>query len=259
VPHETAHQWWGDSVYWTTYRDKWMSEALANYCALLSIEHEYPKDEKVVLEFYRTHLAEKSAEGKTNRLAGPVTLGHRLSSSAFPNGWELIAYGRGTWLIHMLRELLHDGSRSSSNPDELFFSVLRTLQHDFAGKQMSTLDLQRAFERVLPKSLYYEGKPSLDWFFDGWVNGTAMPRYELSGVRLDRKGTGLRASAKLLQKDAPEQLITSVPIYAEIAKGDLRFAGRVFADGEETPVNVNVPAGTRKLVVDPLGTILTSP
>ena len=260
VPHETGHQWWGDAVYWSTYHDKWISEALANYCAMMTFERDYPDDFKTVLSFYRTHLAEPGPEGRSHRDAGPVTLGHRLNSSLFPKGWDLIAYGRGTWLIHMLRELLRDGTYGKQETsDDLFFSVLRGLQHDYAGKQMSTQDMQRAFERVLPKSLFYEGKPSLDWFFQGWVNGTAMPRYQLSGIKLERRGTAVRASGKLLQKDAPEELTTAVPIYAEVGRGDLRFIGRVFADGGETAISMAVPPGTKKLVVDPFGTILTSP
>jgi len=261
VPHETAHQWWGDSVYWSTYRDKWISEALSNYCALLTFEHDYPKDFREVLEYYRTRLQQNNAEGRPTRDAGPVTLGHRLNSSAFPQGWDLVAYGRGAWLIHMLREFLRDGTRTRNGPgsDDLFFSVLRNLQHDYASSQMSTLDLQRAFERVLPKSLYYEGKPKLDWFFDGWVNGTAMPRYQLSNVRFDRRAVLVRANGKILQKDAPEELVTAVPIYAEVEKGDLRFVSRVFADGSETQFSFTVPHGTKRLVVDPYGTILTSP
>ena len=261
VPHETAHQWWGDSVYWSTYRDKWISEALSNYCALLSFERDYPKDFREVLEYYRTRLSAKNPDGRPNREAGPVTLGHRLNSSAFPQGWDLVAYGRGAWLIHMLRELLRDGTRprGSDGSDDLFFSVLLGLQHQFSGSQMSTLDMQRAFERVLPKSLYYEGKPKLDWFFDGWVNGTAMPRYQLSSVRFERRAAAARASGKILQKDAPEELVTAVPIYAELQKGGLRFVSRVFADGSETQFSFTVPAGTKRLVIDPNGTILTSP
>src|SRR5262249_22150944 len=33
--HETAHQWWGNVVVPSTYRDGWLMEALANYSALL--------------------------------------------------------------------------------------------------------------------------------------------------------------------------------------------------------------------------------
>ena len=35
VAHEVAHQWWGDQVGWTSYRDQWISEAMASYAALL--------------------------------------------------------------------------------------------------------------------------------------------------------------------------------------------------------------------------------
>ena len=260
VPHETAHQWWGDSVYWATYRDRWISEALANYSAMLTFERDYPKQFKTVLEYYRTRLAEKGPDGRPNREAGPVTLGHRLNSSAFPRGWDLIAYGRGTWLMHMLREFFRDGSRAKDgDSDDLFFSVLRNLQRDYAGKQISTSQMQRAFEGALPKSLYYEGKQNLDWFFDGWVNGTAMPRYQLSNLRFDRRGTATRVSAKILQQDAPDELVTAVPIYAETAKGDLHFVARVFADGGETQVSLTVPPRTKRLMLDPYGTILTAP
>ncbi|HET9741944.1 MAG TPA: M1 family aminopeptidase [Terriglobales bacterium] len=261
VPHETAHQWWGDSVYWASYRDQWLSEALANYCAMMEFENDSPKDFRTVLEFYRSHLAEKGPEGRQNREAGPVTLGYRLNSSIFPGGYELIAYGRGTWLIHMLREFLRDGTREhgKQGSDDLFFSALKSLQHDLAGKQMSTHDFEQAFERVLPKSLDYEGKPSLEWFFEGWVNGTAMPKYRLANVHIDRKARSSRATAKLLQEDAPDDLVTSVPIYAELGKGNLEFLERVFADGNETTISVRVPEGTRKLVVDPHNTVLTEP
>jgi len=35
--------------------------------------------------------------------------------------------------------------------------------------------------------------------------------------------------------------------------------GRVFADGEESVFHVPAPVGTRKIVLDPNGTILTNP
>jgi len=41
---------------------------------------------------------------------------------------------------------------------------------------MTNRDVQSAFEKNLPAELRYEGRNSLDWFFDGWVNGSAGPR-----------------------------------------------------------------------------------
>ncbi|MCA1614208.1 MAG: carboxypeptidase regulatory-like domain-containing protein [Acidobacteria bacterium] len=34
-PHEVAHQWWGHTVGWTSYRDQWMSEGFAQFSTSL--------------------------------------------------------------------------------------------------------------------------------------------------------------------------------------------------------------------------------
>ena len=36
--HEVAHQWWGNVVGWSSYRDQWIDEAMANYLTLLFAE-----------------------------------------------------------------------------------------------------------------------------------------------------------------------------------------------------------------------------
>jgi hypothetical protein len=59
------------------------------------------------------------------------------------------------------------------------------------------------------------------------------------------------------QKDAPVDLVTSVPIYAVIVGRAPVLLGRVFADGAETSFHLSTPAGTHKILLDPNGTILT--
>jgi len=113
------------------------------------------------------------------------------------------------------------------------------------------------FAEDLPASLQFEGRPSLDWFLDGWINGTALPRFELQAVKFTPKGNGLVASGIILQKDAPNDLVTSVPIYSVAPGRAAVLMGRVFADGPETPFHLSAPAGTRKLLLDPGETILT--
>ena len=60
------------------------------------------------MEKYRRDLADKNKDGSFLKDAGPVTLGTRLLSSQFPEGYEVISYGRGTWLFHMLRSMMQD-------------------------------------------------------------------------------------------------------------------------------------------------------
>ncbi|MFZ3212411.1 MAG: M1 family aminopeptidase [Terriglobales bacterium] len=257
--HETAHQWWGDAVLWKGYRDVWLSEALANYCALLELEQEKPEVLRAVLEQYRQDLARKWHDGPPMKDAGPVTLGHRLTSSRLPEAYEVVVYGRGTWLIHMLREMFRDADRQSADPDARFYQVLRGLRERFDGRAFSTQDFQQAFEEALPSSLRYEGKKSLAWFFDEWVNGIALPRFQLSGVKFSHGNGQPVVTGNLLQKDAPDTLVTSVPLYATMQGGKPVYLGRVFADGPETEFHLPAPTGARGLVIDPHQTVLTRP
>jgi hypothetical protein len=262
--HETAHQWWGDLVNWESYRDQWLSEGLANYCALMMLQEKDPEGFRQVMEKYRRDLMTEDKDGMALKDAGPVTLGFRLLSSRFPDAYEAISYGRGTWLFHMLRTMLKDaaaqqGQRSTGSADEPFVRALHKLRNQYEGKAITTRELLDGFADELPPALRYEGKSSLDWFLEGWVNGTCLPTLQLSGVKITPKGTGFTVSGTILQEGAPNDLVTSVPIYGVVAGKQLVLLGRVFADGEESSFHVAAPAGTRKIELDPYGTILTSP
>jgi hypothetical protein len=261
MPHELSHQWYGDQVSWASYHEQWLLEALANYCSLLLLERSHPADVELTLENYRQILASRSREGRRMVEAGPVTLGSRLSSSHFPNGYELIAYGRGTWLIHMLRWMLRDASRTPANPggnDTAFLGLLRTLVENYQGKQITNADFEAAVEQVLPQSLWFENRRSLDWFFDGWVNGTAFPQLELSGTKFAHTARGTTVSGTIQQNSAPFDLVTSVPVYGVVEEKPV-YLGRVFAEGAETRFTLPAPTGVKQVVLDPYHTVFSQP
>jgi len=263
--HEAAHQWWGDLVTWATYRDQWFSEGLANYSALMMLQEKDPAGFRLIMEKYRNDLADKNKAGNFPKDAGPVTLGSRLLSSHFPEGYEAISYGRGTWLFHMLRSMLQDaedGDRKDPSrgvAEEPFVRSLRKVRERYAGKAISTRELLDVFAEDLPPSLRYEGKASLDWFLAGWVNGTSLPKLELQGDKFTAKANATIVTGMIRQKDAPEDLVTSVPIYAVVSGRAPVLVGRVFADGAESSFRLSAPVGTHKLLLDPNQTILTSP
>ncbi len=280
--HETAHQWWGDLIIWNGYRDQWLSEGLANYCALMMLEEKNPAGFRQLMDHYRRDLVEKDKDGMSAMEAGPVTLGQRLLSSRFPEGYEAILYGRGTWLFHMLRTMLRDAAvqeagrrpQGSGSAEEPFVLALRKVRQRYQGQSIGTRQLLDVFAEELPPALRYEGKRSLDWFLEGWINGTALPRLEVKAVKFAARGTGSAASGTvvtgtvvsgtivtgtIVQHDAPPDLVTSVPVYAVAAGKQPVLLGRVFADGEESSFRLPAPAGTHKIVLDPNETVLTSP
>jgi hypothetical protein len=263
--HETAHQWWGDLITWSTYRDQWFSEGLANYCALMMLEDKDAAAFRAVMERYRDDLAEKNKDGIAPMDAGPVTLGGRLQSSHFPRGYEAITYGRATWLFYMLRSMLDDaeaeqhGGKIPTGADEPFVRGLRKLRERYEGRSITTAELLDVFAEDLPPTLRYEGKSSLDWFLSSWINGTSLPKLQLKGVRFGTRGTSTIVTGTILQNDAPADLVTSVPLYAVESARPPVLLGRVFADGHESAFRISAPAHTRKILLDPEQTILTSP
>ena len=267
IAHETAHQWWGDLVNWSGYRDQWIMEALANYSALMLVGSRDPAKFHRIMQTYREDLMAKGPKGMPLMEAGPVTMGFRLSSSQFPGSYESVCYGRGTWLLHMLRTMMRDAQSKSSAAaissqrmeDEPFMRALRKLRKDYEDKTVSTAELMRVFESELPPSLWYEGHKSLDWFYESWINGTAIPTFELKDLKFTDtgKGKGLtQVSGTIVQQQAPDTLVTAVPLYASVDGRNI-FLKRIFAEGQETQFRISVPTGIRKLVVDPEQTLLS--
>ncbi|MGD1214524.1 MAG: M1 family aminopeptidase [Terriglobales bacterium] len=267
--HETAHQWWGDLVGWKSYRDQWIAEGLANYASLLMLEQQNPAQFRQVLEKYRRDLLSKNKDGERLRDAGPVTLGQRLESSHFPRGYDAISYERGTWLFHMLRSMLRDSeaasrsrkgrANSGASSEEPFFRALRKIRERYAGKSISTQELMQVFEEELPRPLWYENRHKLDWFLEGWIEGTAIPELEAREIRITEKTGVTTVAGVIVQKDAPDDLVTAVPLYATTAGNALVFLGEMLADGRETGFRLIAPSDVRKIVLDPKQTILSAP
>jgi hypothetical protein len=261
IAHETAHQWWGDSVTWRGYRDQWIMEALANYSALMLLESRNPAQFRQVMQRYRDDLLVKNRDGVPLMDAGPVTLGLRLSSSQSPTAYDAISYGRGTWLLHMLRTMMREGDRKGAAvrfrgvEDEPFVRALRKLRAEYEGRAVNTAQVMAVFESELPPSLWYEGQKSLTWFYESWVNGSSVPEFRLRGLKFTDKSGATAVTGTIVQDHAPDNLVTAVPLYASL-RGKNVFLGYVFAEGKETAFHLSAPAGVRKVLLDPEQTLL---
>src|SRR5205807_2923226 len=117
--------------------------------------------------------------------------------------------------------------------------ALRRVRQRYEGKSISTRELLDVFAEELPPALRYEGNRSLNWFLAEWVNGTALPKLELKAVKFTQKAEITEVSGVIAQKDAPAELVTSVPVYAVSAGKPPLLLGRVFADGEESTFHLS--------------------
>jgi hypothetical protein len=253
--HEVAHQWWGNVVAWSSYRDQWIDEAIANYLALLFADTKKNPDHTlhVWLARYRKQLVEKSLGApEAPGDIGALTLGTRLNSSKSPTAYEQIIYSKGSWIMHMLREMLRQpGGR---NPDARFAALLQTLVTKYAYRALSTDDLRHEVEAVMTPSMDLEGGRSMEWFFEEWVRGTGIPHYRVE-FTTHHTEKGYQIRGKLFQTGVPRSFIARVPLYDGSA-GHGTFLGTVVAAGPETSFHFVVPTLPRKIVVDPQMTLL---
>ncbi len=272
-------QWSGDAVGGSNYRDQWIQEGLANYRALMADEVKQPGQLAAQLENYRRALSAAWGENETLDSIGPLALGYRLHSSKSPRGAARLVTPKATWVIHMLRMMLREPEASSgeprgamprarrpaaakapepaSEPDERFTNFLQSLTANYRHRALTTADLQREVEKVMPSEMDLEGtrktagRPgALDWFFDEWVRGTGIPKYS---VQFDVKPQGDRfiVRGKLKQSGVPTSFIAPVPIYAPRAAGGKPvLLGNIVTNGAETPFQFTVRAAPKKLLID---------
>jgi len=257
--HEIAHQWWGNAVGWRDYHDQWMAEALANYAALLyadsatSSAGDQSAPGAALLARYRRELLRPTRQGRPYAAAGPLTLGLRLNTSQVPDAYNTVIYDKGTWVIHMLRELLRDPT--APDPDSRFFADLRGFRERFEGRLATSADLQRAFETRLPTALDLTQDGRLSWFFHEWLDSTELPRYQLGNVRWSDERGLRRVTGTLRQLEVADSFLMPVPLF--LSDGTTRVPlGRVVVEGHAAEFSFTTAARGTTLLIDPENSIL---
>jgi hypothetical protein len=153
LAHEAAHQWWGQGTAPANYRERWLSEAWAQYAAAL---------------WLRERLGERAFQSMMDRMAmwafrhdsaGPIHLGQRLGHlKQQPHYFRAVVYDKGAWVLHMLRGLVGD---------EAFFAGARTFLERHRYAKAGTEDLRAALEAA--------SGLDLEPYFDAWVYETGLP------------------------------------------------------------------------------------
>jgi hypothetical protein len=177
LPHELAHQWWGNIVTPGDYRGNWIVEGMANYSALQYLEQSQgSKVSDAILADYRADLIRPRDKGELIDSFGPVTFDERLLNNFGVGPWHDILYEKGTWIFHMLRERM-----GASAFHEFQLRVLK----DFASRPISNEDLRQEAAHFIPA---HQPDRDLTSFFDTWVYGTGIPELAVKNGRLRLSG-----------------------------------------------------------------------
>ena len=235
--HEMAHQWWGIGVEPAGYRDAWLSEGFAEFSGMWYMQMARNSNEKYMKALRRAR--ENIRRERTK--AAPLGVGTRAAES-WRGDYELITYEKGAWVLHMLRNMLLDVSTMN---EERFQTMMSTFYETYRGKRATTVDFQRTVEKAV-------GQP-MDWFFDEWVYGTAVPTYTFSYTVVP-DSAGLVAHLRVRQSDVPETFKMYVPVLITLPEGE--GIVRILVKGPTTDATIRLPVMPKSLQLNPLESVL---
>jgi len=232
-----AHQWWGIGVEPAGYRDRWLAEGFAEFSSLWYMQMILHDNDKYFKKLRESRNEIRQARAK----AVPIGLGTRAGESWHGN-YALTTYQKGAWVVHMLRNMMLD-SRTMS--EDRFTAMMRDFYQTYRGKRASTEDFQRVVER-------HTGIP-MNWFFNEWVYGTAVPTYTFSWTAEPDSG-GFITHLRVRQTDVPDDFAMYVPVSIKFAQGEALV--RVLVRGPTTDATFKLPAEPKTIELNPLESVL---
>ncbi len=150
IAHESVHQWFGDDVTESRWRDLWLSEGFASYFDPLYYES---RDGGAT---FRARMERARQQYVTS-----AEVDHPIVFDTTALYWLLNAnnYQKGAWVLHMLRGEVGDSA---------FFRGVRRYRDANAHGNASTADFERAMEAASGEDL--------GWFFRQWLFEPGYPQ-----------------------------------------------------------------------------------
>ncbi len=238
--HEIGHQWWGDTVSWSSYRDQWMSEGFAHQASSMYAQMALKRNEDFMKFWHdeREALVRKNRAGNRPIDVGPVTMGGRLNTFKAGSVYQAVIYSKGAYIAHMIRMMMW----SPSKGDEPFRQMMTDFAQTYAGKNATTEDFKATVEKHMTASMDLDGNHRLDWFFNEYVYGTAMPTYNFQGSFSPGPNGTTTLSFKLAQTGVDDNFKMNVPVYVEMPGKKIVRIGQIPITGNSTVENkVNLP------------------
>ncbi|MGB9592216.1 MAG: M1 family metallopeptidase, partial [Candidatus Kryptoniota bacterium] len=119
IIHESAHEWWGNSVTAKDIADMWIHESFGSYAEALYVECNWGHE--AALEYIN---AKKQNVKNDKPIIGP----YNVNKEGSPD-----MYDKGQLVLNTLRDVI--------NNDTLWFSILRGIQREFAYKTVDADDI----------------------------------------------------------------------------------------------------------------------
>jgi aminopeptidase N len=221
ISHELAHQWFGDLVTCKDWANIWLNEGFATFFETVWTESHYGKDQAS----YDLWKTERDWFATSSLYDKPIVRRNFDESEEFDDN----AYGKGGWVLYMLRHQLGD---------DAFWRSLKHYLEVNRGKNVVTPDLIKAIEETT--------HVNVDRFFQQWIYGAGAPKFDLA-YTYDAEKHQISLTVKQTQKVQSNVGIFAAPVDVEIttATGPKLYTAHVTKAAE----TFNFPADSAPLMV----------
>ena len=234
IPHELAHQWFGNLVTAENWANYWLHEGLAEFMPgqYWGVKQGRHAEEDFYLEEYRQYL-DRDARRRT-----PL--------AAYNSG---VVYPKGALVMEMLKQYL--------GPQRFWNAINRYLTRHAYGSA-TTDDLRQAVLEATGESL--------PWFWSQWMYQAGHPEFQVASV-YDSSARALTLTVRQTQTDTtkpdangvryttPAVFRAPLAVRVGTSKGDI-VARAVLEAREQTITIENVPEAPTMVVFDDENAIL---
>ncbi|MBN2243841.1 MAG: M1 family metallopeptidase [Acidobacteria bacterium] len=229
VPHEIAHQWFGNSVTPADWDHLWLSEGFATYFdALFCARTDGAFNLKEVMAGYAERVfAYPAARSRPVVDPGLADLTKKLNP---------LNYEKGAWILHMLRGLAGDGA---------FFEGIRRYYGRHGGGNVRTEDFREAMESATGRDL--------GAFFRQWLHQPGWPEYRLEW-KWDERSRALSVDVRQMQKTG----LFDMPLDLVIRFGNREEIRRIRIGDKDVRLRLPAPLRPSSVEIDPEGWVLKS-
>lgn len=159
--HESAHEWWGNSVTCSDMADLWIHEAFATYGEVLNYENTFGKT--AALKYLKNQFPDNKE---------PIIGIYNVNDFHLGD-----VYSKGVLMLNTFRNVL--------NNDSTWFNMLRAIQEHFKYQSITTEELISYINVITKKDYTY--------FFDQYLKQVAIPELELI---IKKEGASLNVQYK---------------------------------------------------------------
>jgi aminopeptidase N len=221
--HELSHQWWGDMVTCGSWAHIWLNEGFATYSEAIWQEQKNNGS-------YSAYINEMLSNY-------PSDVDDRVLRTNLNDVWHIFSwtvYGKGAWVLHMLRGMMGDAA---------FFQSLTNYRAAYEHSSANTQEFADICSQTWGRNT--------DFFFDQWIMNPGAPDYEYNW-RDDIVNGQHRIRLAIWQKQNNRGYgLITMPVWFRVATGNGSVDLKLWCDDWVRVYDVAIPGAITSVTFDP--------